>query len=135
MASSVQPSAKALYLCDYHVGYENGKVDLYGLFNAIRPATYPHTQQRFCIFAQLVGGLGQVPFFIDIRYAATDGLVYTTARNVLSFPDQMTVVQVALAIEGCQFEQPGMYLVELFCDNAWVCDATLLLRPPSGKTS
>ena len=35
MSASILPVAKALYLCDYHVGYSNGKVDLYGLFNAI----------------------------------------------------------------------------------------------------
>jgi hypothetical protein len=133
VSSTVVPSVKGLYLCDSHVGYENGKVDLYGLFNAIRPAAYPHTQQRFCVFAQLVNGLGQVPFFVDVRYALRDELVYTTARNVLSFPDRTTVVQVALAIEGCKFDEPGMYLVELFCHNTWVCDATLLLEAPSGK--
>jgi hypothetical protein len=44
----VVPVAKAMYLCDYHVGNPNGKVDLYGLFNAIRPDNgYPHTQGRF----------------------------------------------------------------------------------------
>jgi hypothetical protein len=133
MASGVLPSAKSLYLCDYHCGYENGKVDLYGLFNAIRPVAYPHTQQRFCVFAQLVNGLGQIPFFIDVRYAPRDELIYTTARNLLSFPDRTTIVQLALTIEGCRFEQPGMYFVELFCDNTWVCDATLLLQPASGN--
>ena len=37
-----------------------------------------------------------------------------------------------MSIEGCRFEEPGMFLVELFCDNTWVSDATLLLQPPSG---
>jgi hypothetical protein len=131
MAPGVLPVAKGLYLCDYHVGYENRKVDLYGLFNAIRPPTYPHTQGHFCVFAQLVNGLGQVPFFVDIRRAATDELIYTTTRNMLSFPSRTTLVQMALAIEGCQFDSPGVYLVELFCDNSWVCDVPLLLQPPT----
>lgn len=98
MASSVLPIAKGLYLCDYHVGYQTGKVDLYGLFNAIRPPVYPHTQRRFCVFAQLVNGQGRIPFFIDIRNAARDELVYTTARNVLSFPVRTAIVQVAMSI-------------------------------------
>ena len=128
MTASVLPVAKALYLCDYHVGYSDGKVDLYGLFNAIRPQDgFPYTRGRFCVFAQLINGLGRVPFFIDIRFAETDELVWTTAVRELAFPSRSTVAQLALTIEGCRFERPGLYLLELFCDNTWVCDTQLLL--------
>jgi hypothetical protein len=81
----------------------------------------------------LANGLGQIPFFVDIRHAPSDQLVYTTARNMLSFPDRTTIIQVALAIQGCKFDQPGIYLIELFCDNTWVCDTTLLLEPLVGS--
>jgi hypothetical protein len=64
-AMAIVPVARALYLCDYHIGFSDGKVDLYGLFNAIRPSHgYPYAQGRFCVFAQLVNGLGKVPFFV-----------------------------------------------------------------------
>lgn len=127
--ASVVPVAKAISLCDYHVGYSDGKVDLYGLFNAIRPeAGYPYTRGRFCIYAQLVNGLGEVPFYVDIRSAETDELVWNTQVRQLRFPDRTTVVQLALSIEGCRFQQPGLYILELFCDNTWVCDTQILLR-------
>src|SRR5207249_10811420 len=71
---SINPVAKTLYLCDGHIGFPGQKTDLVGLFGAIRPAHYPHVQQHFVIFAQLISGLGQVPFYIDIRYAGTDHL-------------------------------------------------------------
>ncbi len=126
---AVVPAAKALYLCEYHIGYGNGKVDLYGIFNAIRPEQgYPYTRARFCIFVQLINGYGQVPFYIDIRFAETDELVHTTETRILAFPNRNTVVQVAMAIEGCRFASPGLYLLEFFCDNTWVCDTELLLR-------
>jgi hypothetical protein len=126
---AVVPVAKAMYLCDYHVGYSNGKVDLYGLFNAIRPQDgYPHSRSRFCVFAQLNNGLGDVTFFVDIRSAVDDELIYTTDPRQLRFPHRQTVLQVALTIEGCEFPAPGVYLLELFCDNTWVCDTQLLLR-------
>jgi hypothetical protein len=128
MSVSILPVAKSLYLCDYHVGYSNGKVDLYGLFNAIRPQTgFPYTQGRFCVFAQLINGLGRVSFHIDIRFAETDELVQTTEVRELTFPTRSTVLQLALAITGCRFERPGLYLVELFCNNTWECDTQLLL--------
>lgn len=126
---AVVPVAKSIYLCDNHIGYGNGKVDLYGLFNTIRPENgFPYTRSRFCVFTQLINGQGEVPFFIDIRFAETDALVHTTETRSLTFPDRTTVVQMALTIEGCRFQSPGLYLLELFCDNTWVCDTQLLLR-------
>src|SRR5262249_16925390 len=107
VAAGVLPVAKGVYLCDYHVGYDNGKVDLYGLFNAIRPQEYPLRQGRFCVFAQLVNGLGPTSFFFDIRQASTNELIYTTNTNTLSFPDRTTVVQLAMDIRGCLFSEPG----------------------------
>src|SRR5439155_22788128 len=89
LMASIVPVAKALTLCDFHIGYSDGKVDLYGLFNAIRPQNgYPYTRGRFCVFAQLINGLGNVPFFVDIRFAATDELVWTTETLELSFPNR-----------------------------------------------
>ena len=125
---AVIPFAKSLYLCDYHVGYGDGKVDLYGIFNAIHAEDgFPYAHGRFCVFAQLVNGLGQVPFYIDIRFAESETLVHTTETRTLTFPDRMSVVQLALTIEGCRFQSPGLYILELFCDNTWVCDAPVLL--------
>jgi hypothetical protein len=101
-----------LYLCDYVIGYENGKTDLYGLFNAIRPESYPHTQGRFCVFAQLVGGLGNVPFFVDVVRRADDAVIHTTETRSLQFPSRTKVVQMALATEGCPFPGAGDSLVQ-----------------------
>jgi hypothetical protein len=127
--ATVVPVAKGITLCDYHVGYSDGKVDLYGLFNAIRPESgYPYTLGRFCVFAQLTNGLGRMPFHVDIRSAETDELVRTTDVRHLWFPDRTTLVQVAAMIEGCRFPRAGVYLVELFCDNTWVCDTQVRLR-------
>src|SRR5436305_14462928 len=106
---AVVPVAKAMLLCDYHVGYRDGKVDLYGLFNAIRPRNgYPYDRGRFCVFAQLINSLGEVPIFIDIRFAPTDELVYTTQTKPLAFPDRKTVVQLAMTIEGYRLHNPGL---------------------------
>ena len=129
MAISVVPVARALYLCDYHIGSSGGKVDLYGLFNAIRPQNgFPHTVGQFCVFAQLTNGLGRIPFFVDVRFAETDKVVWTTNTRELIFPSRNVVVHLAFAVEQCTFERPGLYLVELFCDNTWVCDTQFLLQ-------
>ncbi len=134
---TIVPVSKGLYLCDYYTGYDDGKSDLYGLFNAIRPAAgFPHEHGRFCVFAQLANGLGPVSFFIDIRDASSDELIYTTIPRALTFPDRHTTIQMVVAIEGCVFERPGLYLLELFCENTWVCDTTLVLAGewPGGES-
>ena len=127
MAVVIVPAAKALYLCDYHVGYSNGKVDLYGIFNAIRAASYPHQKGQFVCFAQLRGGLGTVPFHIDIVRASDRHLIYWTGTRNLHFPNRDVLIQVAMTIPGCTFEQAGLYLVELYCDNTWVTDTAFEL--------
>lgn len=129
MAASIVPVAKALSLCDYHIGYANGKVDLYGLFNSIRPRNgYPHTRSRFCVFAQLLNGLGEVSFDVDLRYAGTDELIWSSKPRELFFPNRTTTLQVAVTVENCRFEHAGIYVLEFLCNNTWVCDTQLLLR-------
>ncbi len=124
----IVPVAKSLYLCDDYVASSDGKIDLNGLFNAIRPEEgYPHWRSRFCVFAQLVNGLGEVPFYIDIRSAKSNRSIYTTATRVLTFPDRLTVRQIVVAIAEVRFSKPGLYLLELFCDNSWVADVPLHL--------
>lgn len=127
MPNVIRPFARALFLCDWVFGNDNGKTDLYGLFNVIRPETYPHIQRRFCLFAQLTSGLGDVPFYADVIFRPRDELVWTTEVRQWNFPSRDTVVQLALEIRGCPFSEPGSYLLELDCDNVCVADAPLLL--------
>ena len=126
---AVNPVAKSIILCDYHVGYQDSKVDLYGIFNAMRPANgYPYREAKFCLFSQLINGMDRVPFFVDIRRADTDGLIFTTETRELLFPNRFAMIQLALTIEGCVFPDRGLYKIELFCDNCWVCDTELQMR-------
>ncbi len=126
---AIVPVPKSTYLCDFHVGHSDGRADLYGLFNAMRPRNgFPYVRSRFCVFAQLTNGLGKIPFRIDIRSAENDELVWATETRELTFETRHSLVQVAMYIQGCRFERPGVYLVELFCDNIWVSDTELLLR-------
>ena len=64
----------------------------------------------------------------DIRHAEDDLLIRSTDVRLLRFPDRDTQLQVVVNIEGCIFETPGLYLVELYCDNTWVADTTIRLR-------
>jgi len=129
MAAFIVPAARAVVLCESYLRHHDGKVDLQGVFNSIDSVGgFPYVHARFCAFAQLVNGLGNVPFFIDIRRAGDQRLIWTGHRRILHFPSREIVVQVANRIDGCRFEQPGDYLLELYCDNNWVCDTKFAVR-------
>jgi hypothetical protein len=124
----IVPVAKSLYLCDGTIGFPGGKTDLMGLFNSITAASFPHAARDFVVFAQLSDGLGHVPFYIDIRFAPTGQLIYASNVHQAHFPNRDLTVQLAYTVPRCQFPLPGLYLIELFCNNQWVSDTTLLLR-------
>jgi hypothetical protein len=124
---AVIPVAKALYLCE-ETDVEGGQTNLYGLFDALRPRAYPHTHPSFVCFAQLRGGLGDIPCRVEVTRASDSRAVYVTHILPLHFASREQLLQVAATIEGCAFASPGLYLVELYCDNTWVADTTLLLR-------
>lgn len=120
----VIPVARGLLLAEHHIGYSDGKVDLYGIFTTIRARSkFPYTTAPFCVFATLANGLGQIPCFVDIRCARSNELVWTSQTRHLQFGDRLKVVQFATTIEGCQFKEPGGHLIELYCDNTFVCDS------------
>jgi hypothetical protein len=127
-AATIVPVAQALYLADGYLGFPGGKTDLMGLFNSIRAAAYPHVQKQFVVFARLLQGLGHVSCHADIRFAPTQQLTHVSSTHTLFFPDRDTVVEMALTLKGVRFPQPGMYLVELFCDAQWVADATVFVH-------
>src|SRR2546426_9886354 len=78
-AGVILPVAKSLYLCDGHLGFASGKTDLMGIFDSISPqGGYPHIHASFVVFARLAQGLGTIPFWVDIRHAATGQFVAGT---------------------------------------------------------
>ena len=98
-----------------------------GLFNSIHPSKFPHVQKHFVVFAQLTSGLGQIPFYLDVRFARTGQLIHTTNTQTLTFPHRDKLVQMAYTMQGCVFPQPGMYLIELYCNAQWVADCPVEL--------
>ncbi len=121
--------AKALYLCDGHLGFTSGKTDLMGIFDSIRPQSgYPHIHPSFVVFARLAQGLGTIPFRVDIRLAASGQFVAGTLVQQLVFPDRDTIVNMVVTVKGVCFPQPGIFLVELLLDNQWVADTTVELK-------
>jgi hypothetical protein len=52
-------------------------------------------QNHLVIFAQLIGGLGQVPFYLDVSFTRTGQVVRTTNTHLLNFPRRDKLVQLS----------------------------------------
>jgi hypothetical protein len=128
VSNPVIPMARSLFVCDFHVGYPDGRVDLSGILSGIRPAIYPHLRPRLVIYAQLCGGLGDVPLFFDIRRERDDDVIRTTAERIVRFVDRFSPVNITMTVEGIRFPDSGAYVVSLYCHNRWVCDTILHLE-------
>ena len=131
----ILPFAQPLVLCDAYAPAPAGKLDLRGCFHAIRPRRFPHVHDEFCVVAHLAGGFGTVTTFIDVRNVATSELVYWTHPHQFQIPSRDTVVRLANTLEGVPFSEPGIYLVELYCENTPIADFQLRVAEAEGPTS
>lgn len=129
MAAIVLPVAKAIYFCDDMVSDPaRNKLMIVGMFNAIRVpegSAFPYTLGKLCIFAQLAGGIGEVPARLDIVRAATGDIIYSTGSRLLRFPGRQTTITFSLRLQQFPFPAPGEYLVEFFCYDRYIDDRLL----------
>ena len=80
------------------------------------------------VFVQLVGGLGKIPFHVEVVEAGTGEVVYRTRTNHLLFYSRLVAMHMALTIHGCPFAYAGVYLVELYCNEQFVADTRLIVH-------
>lgn len=125
MAQPILPFAQQLVICDSYSPAAAGKIDLAGCFHTIRPRSFPHVHDEFAVVAHLTGGAGTVTAFIDVRNTTTSELVYWTHPHQFHIPSRETVVRLVNVLEGVPFPEPGIYLVELYCENTAIADFRL----------
>ena len=123
---AVIPVAQPLMLCE-EIDEEGGAVNVYGLFNAMRAVSFPYRRELFGVFVQLRGGLGTITIHYDIVRARDNRTVHFTNPRALRFDRRTQLVQSITHLENIVFEEAGVYLVQLFCDNVWVADVALEL--------
>src|SRR5262245_23538579 len=104
---AIVPIAKALYLCE-ETDVEGGQINLYALFNTIPAPAFPHTHASFCAFAQLTGGLGEMPVHYDIVRARDERVVDVSETQRLRFDRRTQLIQLATTFEGVRFEEAGV---------------------------
>ena len=88
--AAVIPVAKALYLCDEILSDPaRVKPHLIGVLNSIRPPEFPHTVERLCVFATLIGGHGEVRCLGRIVNSRSHEVAYQSTERVVRFDDRL----------------------------------------------
>jgi hypothetical protein len=124
--ASVIPVAKALYLCDDILSDPaRVKPHLIGVLNAIQVPTFPHTLDKLCVFAKLVGGLGDVRCHVEVVSAASGEVVYRSPTRVVRFDDRRQTRYYFLKLAQIILPAAGEFWVEFFCNGQFMDDATL----------
>jgi hypothetical protein len=135
VAQPILPFALPLVVCDEYLRTDGGKLDVYGTFHTIRPESYPHVHEFFCVLAHLTGGLGTVTTFVDVRHADTLELIFWTHPRQFQIPNREVVVRLVNGMESVPFPKPGLYLIELYCENTCIAGFRLRLAEPKRDSS
>lgn len=125
MAQPIIPFAQPLVICDDYTPGAAGKLNLLDCYHTIRTDTFPHIHDELCVVAHLAGGLGTVTVFIEVRNAATGELAFWTHPHQFHIPNRETVVRFVNRLEDVPFSEPGIYLIELYCQNTPIADFRL----------
>jgi hypothetical protein len=124
--ASVIPVAKALYLCDNVMSDPTRtKPHLIGVLNSIRAPLFPHIVPRLGVFAQLIGGYGDVRCRIRIVNAHTHAEVYQSGEQTIRFDDRLQTKYFVMRLSQITVHGPSDYWVEFFCDDQFMDDAVL----------
>ena len=122
------PVIRGLYLAVVATPKEDAQIDLIGVFNSLSVDGFPHRMNEFCLYAQLTDGFGDIAAFAEISEAETGRLVHKTGEYRLHFSSRLQVVQLLLRVRGVQFSKPGVYFVDLYCDNNYLADTRIVLH-------
>ena len=132
MAQPILPFAQSLLLCDRYAPTGRGTYDFFGSYYTILATSYPHVQSRVCVVAHLTGGLGTVTTLVDVRSGRTEELILTTTPRQLTIPDREGSVRLVNVLERLSFPEPGIYFIELYCENTCIADFRLRLHGRDG---
>lgn len=107
---------KDLTICDYHEQRPRSrKVDLIGVTTSFWAVDgFPHTVREFCVYAELVNGVGNQTFRIKLFEKGSEDPLREYAPQEVYFPDQFVIKPFAAYISGLTLFAPGVYLIKLF---------------------
>jgi hypothetical protein len=127
------PTGLAIMLCDQIIeDKQTSKKSLIGIFNQIGAAEFPCHHARLSVFVSITEGRGTSDARLRIANEET-GDVVAEVKGRIQFPDIHSVVEICFNFGVLKFNQPGLYSIEFYCDDALVLERrfhVLKAKPP-----
>ncbi|MDP2871902.1 MAG: hypothetical protein Q8P31_05120 [Bacillota bacterium] len=117
-------------LCDDVGRSGEGKLIIYGVFEAIASTAYPATHRACYVCNRWTGATG--PHRERIRIQSPDGRTTVVDGPETSFTlaDRTACHTVVCRLEGLTFERPGTYRVQVLLDDQLVIEYGLNVQDP-----
>ena len=134
MTTVLHPVGKIVYVCDDvvadAVSHKPSVLNLWEVVRIPAGATFPYTLGKMCVVALMRDGQGEVRFRADLLRADTLEVIRRSKNYPVQFVDRHRSTLVVIRLKDVTFPQPGPYLVELFCEGAFVDDQLISVRSP-----
>jgi hypothetical protein len=130
MAQTVLPRVQAMVVCDEieESDRDTEAINLAGVRAVIVSPVFPHVWPQLCVFVQMNGHRCEVQCHVEVESLATDEKIAETEPMTFSFEDPTVVMPMQFRLYNCVFPAPGVYYVQLYCEQKLIGERPLLLR-------
>ena len=127
------PKLVSLFLCDEVVhDRASGKTNVFGMFDAIRPHSFPHQQARVGVFVALTGKLGT--FEGRVQCLGPDGATtFATLPRKLGISRGRPVLRVFFRVLQARFRVPGIYHMQFLCEDRILTEQPFVVLSKQGN--
>lgn len=128
--NAVPPVLQFSVLCDDVGRSGEGKLIIYGVFEAIASSVFPATHRACYVCNRWTGAAGA--FRERVRIKSPDGrnTVVEGPETSFALPERTACHTVVCRLEGLTFDRPGMYRVQVYLDDRLVMEYGLNVQEP-----
>src|SRR5438128_9221243 len=118
----VLPRLHVMVLCDdiQPSLVEDEVYDLIGVRTSIVVAVFPYSHPLLGVYLQLTGHPGSTRCRVIIVNAEIDEAVLSAEPQRVVFTGPLDFVPAIFRLEDCDFAGPGLYYVQVYCDQKLV---------------
>jgi hypothetical protein len=134
MTEKPKPIPLAMVICDTVIDDRlTGKKSLVGIFNNIAATDFPCRHQTLYVYSVLTEGIGQYEGALRCVYLQS-GKTIINLTGPINFPNPLSTVEFIFELKSIVFEQEGVYVFELFCDNQPIISRKINISKISSPT-
>ena len=127
------PKCLALVVCNEII--EDKKTNnktLVSLFNSISAKVFPFKFPKMVVLASLTNGRSRVEISARIS-SMEDQTQVLSVKGAVEFPNPLAVCDLVVEFRSVPFKKPGMYAVEILCEDQLLAERRIMLHATPEK--